>query len=106
MRTQESIEELAKSIAQKFQPERIVLFGSFAEGQERADSDVDLLIVMPYKGKSHQRAIEVLKEIQPRFAVDLLVRTPDEIKKRLALNDFFMQEIFKKGKVLYESAHA
>ncbi len=106
MPTQESIAELAKSIALKFQPEQIVLFGSFAEGKGRTDSDVDLLVIMQYKGNSHRRAIEVLKEIQPRFAVDLLVRTPEEIKRRLALNDFFMQEIFQKGKVLYESTHA
>ncbi len=106
MPTQESIAELARSIALKFQPERIVLFGSFAKGKERSDSDVDLLIVMPYEGKSHRRAIEVLKEIQPEFSVDLLVRTSEEITRRLALNDFFMQDIFRKGKVLYESANA
>lgn len=106
MPTQELIAELAKSIAQKFHPECIVLFGSFAEGKEREDSDVDLLIVMAHEGKSNRRAIEVLKEIQPRFSVDLLVRSPEEIKRRLALNDFFLQEIFKKGKVLYESANA
>ena len=50
--------------------------------------------------------LEILNKINPKFAVDLLVRTPEQVQQRLAWNDFFLQEILAQGKILYEAAHA
>jgi len=44
-----------------------------------------------------------LKEIRPRFGVDMLVRTPEEVRQRLSWNDFFLRDIIEKGRVLYEA---
>ncbi|MFQ5806945.1 MAG: nucleotidyltransferase domain-containing protein [Phycisphaerae bacterium] len=97
--------ELSERIAREFQPDKIVLFGSYAGGRPGEDSDVDLLVVMGYKGRSVDKATEIRQRLEPRFPLDLLVRSPQEISQRLAWHDWFLMDIFEKGKVLYESAH-
>ena len=102
----QSIEEMIAHIVQEFQPERIILFGSYAYGTPTADSDVDLLVILPFEGQAPRKSLEILNKINPSFAVDILVRTPEQVQQRLAWNDFFLQEIIEQGKVLYEAAHA
>jgi len=101
-----SIEETTARIVQEFQPERIILFGSYAYGTPTADSDVDLLVILPFESKASCKSLDILTKINPKFAVDILVRTPEQVQQRLAWNDFFLQEIIEQGKVLYEAAHA
>ena len=100
-----SITEFAGRIAREFHPERIILFGSSAVEAATEDSDVDLLVVMPTEGSGLRKAAEIMNKISPRIPVDLIVRDPDDVRKRLAANDFFLREIFEKGRVLYESAN-
>ena len=100
----DAIEQLADRIAEEFRPERIILFGSYAHGTATSDSDVDLLVILRFEGKGPYKAAEIMNKVRPRFALDLLVRTPEQIQQRLAWNDFFLREITEKGKVLYESA--
>lgn len=102
----EKIYGLSERIAQEFQPDRIILFGSYAYGRPTIDSDVDLLVVMPFKGKSARKALEIINRVDPKFPIDLLVRTPEQVRKRIADNDFFMREIFERGRILYEADHA
>ncbi|VXD22463.1 DNA polymerase beta domain protein region [Planktothrix serta PCC 8927] len=97
------IMQLSQNIAKEFQPDKIILFGSYAYGNPQNDSDVDLLVILPYEGNSFRKSWEILNKIKPDFSIDLLVRTPVEIKQRLAWNDFFIKEIIEKGKVIYES---
>ena len=99
-----NIQDLADQIADAFHPQSIVLFGSQAYGSPDGASDIDLLVVMPFEGKSTHKALEIMRQIKPRVAVDLIVRTPEDVRQRLALNDYFLKEIMEKGKVLYESA--
>jgi len=99
------IQKLCREIADAFHPDRIILFGSYANGNPSVNSDVDLLIVMPYQGKRIDKAVEVRLKIKPPFPVDILVRAPEKIAERLSLGDSFIQEILEKGKVLYEASH-
>jgi predicted nucleotidyltransferase len=96
---------ISKAIYDEFNPDKIILFGSYAYGNPQDDSDIDLLVIMPYKGNVFRKTWEILNKIQPKFAVDILIRTPREIEQHLAWNDFFLQEIMQKGKVLYESTN-
>ena len=100
------IRKYANQIAKQFHPNKIILFGSYAYGKPSEDSDVDILVIMPFEGKGAHKATEILLATDPRFPIDLLVRTPEQIKTRLKLGDFFIREITEKGKVLYEAAHA
>lgn len=105
MVTIEQIQEFSDRIAREFHPERIILFGSYAYGTPTVDSDVDLLVVMPYEGKSWRMATEIRGRIRPQFPLDLLVRSDEQIRARVAMGDFFLKEITERGKVLYESNH-
>jgi predicted nucleotidyltransferase len=106
MITQTGIARLCQQIAEQFAPERIILFGSRASGRPDKDSDVDLLVVMRYKGMSVRKAAEILNAVEPAFPVDLIVRSPEEFETRLAMKDPFFADIMARGKVLYEAAHA
>ena len=99
------IRALSRRIAAQFNPDRIILFGSRARGRAHADSDVDLLVVMRCNGSGARKAVEILNRVEPEFAVDLIVRTPQEIRRRLAQEDRFLGDIVRRGKVLYEAAH-
>jgi predicted nucleotidyltransferase len=105
MALRQQIQALANQIADLFNPQKIVLFGSHAYGKSTSDSDVDLLVVMPCRGRSIEKEFEILQAVHATFPMDLLVRTPREIARGMASDDFFLKEIMTKGKVLYEAPH-
>lgn len=95
------IRRYARAIAERFQPDKIILFGSYAYGKPHADSDVDILVVMPARNQLDQ-AFKIRWAIQAAFPLDLIVRTPKNMQWRLEEGDWFLREIVSKGKVLYE----
>lgn len=97
------IQEFKDQLVEKYRPLKVVLFGSYAYGTPTKESDVDIFVILPFTGKSALKSAEILNKINPHFAIDLLVRTPREVQKRLELGDFFIHEIIEKGKVLYEA---
>jgi predicted nucleotidyltransferase len=96
-----SIRALANQIGQAFTPDQVVLFGSYAYGKPRPESDVDLLVIMDSDLRNIDQALLITKKINYRFGVDLIVRTPRQVKERIDMGDFFMRDIVEKGKVLY-----
>ncbi|MBA3805635.1 MAG: nucleotidyltransferase domain-containing protein [Acidobacteria bacterium] len=102
----EKILDFSQCIVREFRPEYIILFGSYAYGTPTNDSDVDLLVVLPFKGKPSYKAVEILKKTCPKIPVDLLVRTPEQVKERVASGDWFLSEVLEKGRKLYESEHS
>ncbi len=101
----EKIREFSKAVAQKFRPQKIILFGSYAYGKPTEDSDVDLLVVMPFDRRQGRKSLEIRRAIPSGFPMDLIVRTPEFIAQRVAWGDCFTQEIVTRGKVLYEADH-
>ena len=100
----QTLPKAVERIVSELKPEKIILFGSYAYGNPTPDSDVDLLVIMKTQAKDIDRYVAVSNLLYPRqFPVDILVKTPREIeaeaKKR---GNFFLREILKKGKVLYE----
>lgn len=106
MSPSEQIKDICDRIAREFNPEKIIVFGSHAYGNPGPFSDLDLLVVMPYEGSSLQQAARIITRINPEIGVDVIVRTPEQIRERLALQDGFMREIFERGRVAYEADHA
>ncbi|MCG3160082.1 MAG: hypothetical protein JMDDDDMK_01115 [Acidobacteria bacterium] len=98
--------DLCEQIVRACSPQKIILFGSYAYGQPNEDSDVDLLVIMPFKCSPHQQAFNIRMKITPPMPMDLLVRTPEHVEERIRMGDFFMQEITEQGKVLYEADYA
>ncbi len=102
MVTLKEISRYANDVAKRFLPERVVLFGSYAEGRATEDSDVDLLVVMDHPGRNVEQAVTIRRAIRRDFPLDLVVRTPAELRRRLSQKDTFLSEICGKGKTLYE----
>jgi predicted nucleotidyltransferase len=101
------IRAFSDAVARKFQPRKIVLFGSYAYGKPTESSDVDLLVIMP-RTRSHgeRMSVRILQAIPRDFPLDLLVRTPSDVAKRLRWQDPFICELVEKGTVLYEADNA
>lgn len=96
------IQHVIKQITNHFRPEKSILFGSYAYGMPGRDSDVDLLVIMKHTGPAKKQAVKILQAIDYHFPLDLIVRSPQQISRRIKAGDFFLNEIMEKGKVLYE----
>ena len=97
------IKEFSRRIGLEFGAERVILFGSYARGVVTEDSDVDLLVIGPFEGRSVDKSVEIRMKLRPGFPIDLLVRTSDKVRQRMEMGDDFMREILEEGKVLYEA---
>ena len=95
------IRTVVKQIAAQFNPEKIILFGSYASGKPKPESDVDLLVLMESPLRNSEQAAQIVRAIDYHFGMDLLVRQPKQLKERVALGDSFLREIIEKGKVVY-----
>jgi uncharacterized protein len=96
------IKSLCKQIVDNFQPEKVVLFGSHAYGTPTEDSDIDLLVVMPYTGNELEQMVKVRRRLKSKYPLDVLVKTPAQLQIRNEMGDFFIKEIIENGTILYE----
>lgn len=100
----ETINEIVDRILEGYKPKKVILFGSYAHGEPTEDSDIDLLIIKNTERRPIDRWVEVKRILRDRsriLPVSPLVYTEKEIEQRIAVNDFFIKEIFEKGEVLY-----
>jgi predicted nucleotidyltransferase len=99
------IRRFARQLTERFRPDKIILFGSYAYGTPHDDSDVDILVVMPARSQlGMATGIEIA--IDPPFPLDIIVRTPEQMRWRLEEGESFLTEVTTKGKVLYEKDDA
>jgi uncharacterized protein len=87
-------------------PEKVVLFGSRAQGRPRKDSDVDLLVVAETGGDSKRAAVRIRSALSWTSGLDLIVRSPHQLAERLRIGDPFFAEIMRTGRVMYEKPGA
>jgi len=96
------IEGMVRRIVKRFNPERIILFGSYARGTAGPDSDVDLLVVMPVTGSRREKAIEIGIALHG-FSVpkDIVVTTPEDFAWRKEIPGTIERPAALEGRVLY-----
>lgn len=100
----QKIPEMKEKIVKEFNPEKIILFGSYAWGNPTDDSDIDLFIIKKSVLSRLERQMELRRKLWGSdIPMDLLVYTPEEVKKRLDIEDPFIEYIFSKGKILYQT---
>jgi predicted nucleotidyltransferase len=99
------IRRYSRAIVEEFNPDKIILFGSYAYGTPNADSDVDLLVVMPARNQ-HDQAVRIRWRLAAPFPLDLIIRTPEEMRWRLEEGESFLTTVVSRGKVLYEKDDA
>ena len=100
---QEAIDEVVRQIAEKFHPQKIILFGSYARGNPRPESDVDILVVMDTELKESQQSLQIRRHLNLFFGLDIILYTTKRLKERIAMGDSFVQDILEEGKVMYEA---
>ena len=101
---QKAIDQVVNQIVEKFKPQKVILFGSHARGNPRPESDVDLLVVMKTQNKKIKQSLEMRRHLGVMFGLDLVVYTSKRLKERVEMGDWFLRDILKEGKVLYESS--
>ena len=101
---QKAIDQVVEQIVEKFKPQKIILFGSYARGNPRPESDVDLLVVMKRSNKKINQSLEIRRHLDVMFGLDLVVYTSKRLKERVDMGDWFLRDVLKEGKVLYESS--
>ena len=100
---EELIEHVVRTIAERFQPERIILFGSHARGEAGPDSDLDLFIEMETSSSPPERAIAIRSAFGIyTWPMDLLVYTPQEVQRLKNVAGTLLSVIEREGKLLYE----
>ena len=101
------IKEIVEDIAKKYKPLKIILFGSYAYGEPKEDSDIDLLILKKTNKRKVDRFVIVKRIIynpNRKIPVSPLIYTPKELEERLKIGDDFIKEIISRGIVLYEKS--
>ncbi len=102
---QATLNSIVERLVTHFDIEKIVLFGSYVTGKQTKDSDLDLFVLLNTKKKGIERYAMVSEVLEPRIIpMDIIVKTPAEIKKRENYFDPFIKSIMTEGRVLYEKA--
>lgn len=98
------INDILQKLRDNYNPQKVILFGSFASGNPHPDSDIDILIIKETSDRFIDRCTAVrrlLSDPGRKIPLEILVLTPDEISRRLAAGDQFISDITEKGNLLY-----
>jgi predicted nucleotidyltransferase len=104
--SRDAIRMFVNDLVNRFHPSRVILFGSYAYGNPNPDSDVDLLVIMRHRAAGPKVAARIMLACPHHFPVDLLVRSPTEIRDRINMGDTFLREVTSKGVLLHEADNA
>ena len=106
MISREEIQDFVNKVVRRFHPSEVILFGSYAYGQPTEDSDVDLMVIMPHRGPGAKTAAQIRLACPRTFPMDLLVRTPAEVRRHIRKGDPFFREVTLNGIKLHEDPDA
>jgi len=102
---QAALDDMRRRIVQQFDPEKIILFGSFARGSEGNDIDLDFLIVIDFDGSLRDKANEIDMALADRtLPIDLVLVTPAQFNRQRNLPGTIVREAVREGKVIYDRA--
>ncbi|MCS5693604.1 nucleotidyltransferase domain-containing protein [Cyanobium sp. FGCU-6] len=102
--TRAALEAFTQRLVERFAPEQVILFGSMARGEARWDSDADIVVVMPFEGRSRHTVLAMLETSKPDFPLDLHLRRPEEIGPRYRWGDPYIREALDHGEWLHGQA--
>jgi len=99
------LDEMVQRIVARFHPDRIILFGSHAQGMPTRNSDLDILIVMPVEGSRRSKANEIdLALADLTVPIDVIVVTPDQFERPKNVLGTIVREAVRDGRIVYERA--
>lgn len=98
-----AVQEIVETIRRGYDPERIIVFGSYARGTQGKGSDLDLLVVKDTTARWTDRVRAVSGLVTPRrVPMDIIVRTPAEVNEALRHRELFIRQVMEEGVVAYE----
>lgn len=101
--TQELLEEIVQRVVKAVEPDKVILFGSHAQGHPHPDSDLDLLIIMASDRPRWQRTVPIYDALRGLLLPkDVVVYTPQEVEEWSQVPQAFITTAIRKGRVLYE----
>ncbi|PYY14311.1 MAG: nucleotidyltransferase domain-containing protein [Acidobacteria bacterium] len=101
--TEELVQEIARKIVENVHPRRIIAFGSYARGEHKSDSDLDLIVEMETDKPFYERGMPIAALFRDRrWAMDLLVYTPEEFAEQRRVSGSLLSTVEREGKVIYE----
>lgn len=107
MISEATIDSVVETIVSAVSPERIILFGSHADGTAEDDSDLDLLVIADMQESPARRAARIYSLFDPYpCAMDILVYTPEEVERYRDWRSMVLAKALEQGKVLYEREHS
>lgn len=103
---QQTIDEMSRKIVERFHPERIILFGSYARGEATENSDIDLLVVFKTPARRGKRAAPIIRMLAEEYdlPVDVIVRSPEGLNQWKNTPNSFARQVITRGVTLYEKA--
>lgn len=103
MNQQDKLSEITRRIVETCNPEKIILFGSYARGTAQADSDVDLLIILPKIQHQREESLRIRRSLRGLLVpVDILLATTEQIERLGEMPGLIYRTALQEGKVLYE----
>ena len=101
--TKRLLQDIVERLVEVAHPEKIVLFGSRARGDNRPDSDVDLLVIAPSDEPRHIRSREMYAALSDiRVPTDIVVYTPEEVYDWSEVWQALVTAALREGRVLYQ----
>lgn len=105
MKTEQTaqLQTLLQMLVERIHPEKVVLFGSYANGTATPESDIDLLVILESDLRRDRRQEAISRALRPRrVPVDILAYTPAEVQRCLETPTSFVRHILTTGKVVYD----
>ena len=97
------LKKIAERLKREYNAQKVILYGSYARGEETSDSDIDLLIVAPTTDRMIDRMAEVrglIRDLRNGLPISPIVVTPEELEIKLKNKDPFIQTILEEGAAL------
>jgi len=97
-----TLQDVVRQLKEHYKPDRVILYGSYAEKRVKKDSDIDLLIIKDTDKRFIDRVIEVEKILSNRILpLDIVVYTPQEVRFLFSIGSPFIEEALEKGRLIY-----
>jgi uncharacterized protein len=96
------LDRMVKRLVSRFNPDQIILFGSHAHGDAHPESDIDLLVVLPFEGSRRAKQVEMRVALHDiRAAKDIIVVTPEEVMRQRRIPGTIVKPALQDGKLIY-----
>lgn len=94
------MKKMSQRLKDKYDAQTVILFGSYAKGEETVDSDIDLFVIAPRRERFFDRIASVkrlIRDLRYGLPIAPIVLTPEEIEQRKKVGDHFVIDILENG---------